>query len=331
MVLDPGTGLDARIANMRNHVASSYGMVLPEIRLTDEPSLGPGTYIMRIQGVEQARARLRPDHILALTPDEATGLPSGEDVKEPVYGAPARWIDGAHQDEAALAGVTLVTPAEVLATHLLEIVKRNFPRLLTLKSLRRILEEMTNLSDQRRADANRRMLDELIPDKVPMDLLHQVLRLLLEEQVSIRNLPLILEAIVEGRAMSPQPEAICEHVRQRLGFQLVAEMRRPDGTIPLIQLDPEWEDAFSTYQIDGDRGALDIALPPEMFNKLAQNLSNQIGEATESGIYPAVVTSTRRRRFLRMVMSARSIQNPVLSFEEIGLEARPSLVGTVAA
>ncbi len=331
MVLDPGTGLDARIANMRNHVASSFGMILPEIRLTDDQSLAPGSYVVRIQGVEQARAVLRPDQILALIPDAGHDLPPGEDVQEPVYGAPARWIPGDSQEEMALSGTTMVTPTEILATHLLEVIKRNFPRLLTLKTLRRILEEMVNLSDPRRGEANRKMLDELIPDKVPIDVLHQVLRLLLEEQVSIRNLGLILEAIAEGRMISPQPEAICEHVRQRLGFQLVAEMRRADGTIPLIQLDPDWEETFSSYQIEGERGALDVALPPEMFNRLAQNLSEQISEAGDVGIYPAVITSTRRRRFLRMLMSARNISNPVLSFEEIGLEARPSLVGTVAA
>ncbi len=331
MVLDPGTGLDARIANMRSHVATSYGMILPEIRLTDDPALGTGTYVVKIQGVEQARATLRSDQVLALLPDDREGLVSGDDVEEPVYGAPARWVSQAAQEEAAMSGLTIVTPTEILATHLLEIVKRNFPRLLTLRALRRLLDEMSNLSDTRRAEANRKMLDELIPDKVPMDLLHQVLRLLLEEQVSIRNMPLILEATAEGRSISPQPEAICEHVRQRLGFQLVASMRRDDGTVPLIQLDPEWEETFTTYQVEGERGALDIALPPEIFNRLAQNLSDQLGAAGDSGINPAVITSSRRRRFVRMVMSARNLPNPVLSFEEIGLEARPSLVGTVAA
>ena len=174
------------------------------------------------------------------------------------------------------------------------------------------------------------MLDELIPDKVPIDLLHRVLRLLLDEQVSIRNIALILEAIAEARHVHSLPEAICEHVRQRLGFQLVADMRREDGTIPLIQLAPEWEDTFSSYQIDGDRG-FDVALPPDVFNQLSGAVSETISEASEKGLYPAVVTSTRRRRFLRTVMSARGISNPVLSFEEIGLEARPSLVGMVAA
>lgn len=329
LVLDPGTGLDARIANMRNHVATHYGLILPEIRLTDDTSLPSGNYVVRLQGVELARAELRTDQIMALLPQGKANLPFGEDVTEPVYGAPARWIPQADQDKAALAGVTLVTPAEILATHLLELIKRNFPRLLTLKSLRRLLDEMAHLSDSARAEANRKLLDEMIPDRVPIDILHQVLRLLLEEQVSIRNMPLILESIAEARMMTTQPEGICEHVRQRLGFQLIADLRRGDGTIPLIQLAPEWEDTFATYQIDSERGGIDVALPPDTFNVLAGNIADKVGEAGEEGIYPAIVTSTRRRRFLRMVMSARAIANPVLSFEEIGLEARPSLVGVV--
>ena len=331
MVLDPGTGLDARIANMRTHIATVYGLILPEIRLTDAHGLPPGTYVMRIQGVEQARARLYPERVMALRPDTPSALPPGIDIDEPVYGAPARWIDPGKQEQAALSGVTIVTPTEVLATHLLEVVKRNFPRLLTLKALRRILDEMVNLSDPARAEGNRKLLDELVPDKVPVDLLHAVLRLLLDEQVSIRNLPLILEAIAEARTVHTQPDAICEHVRQRLGFQLVAEIKRSDGTIPLIQLAPEWEDTFTTYQVDGDRGSLDVALPPDLFNRLTSALADKLTAASEQGIFPAVVTSTRRRRFLRTVMRAKAMANPVLSFEEIGLEARPSLVGVIAA
>lgn len=328
MVLDPGTGLDARIVNMRTHVASVFGLILPEIRLTDNPGLSPGTYLLRIQGVEQARAELNPHQILALAPDDLSVLPNGTDTVEPVYGAPARWINENDQEDAAIAGITLVSPAEVLATHLLEVAKRNLPRLLTLKSLRRLLEEMVNLSSPMRAEANRKLLDELIPDKVPIDVLHSVLRLLLAEQVSIRNLPLILEATAEARGQNSQPEAICELVRQRLGFQLVAESRRLDGTLPLVQLAPEWEEAFNTYQVDADRG-LDIALPPDLFNLLADGVSQKLNDANQNGIYPALVTNTRRRRFLHTVMRAKGINSPVLSFEEIGVDARPSLVGVV--
>lgn len=330
MVLDPGTGLDARIANMRSHVATTFGVLLPEIRLTDNPALPPGQYVVRVQGVEQVRDGLRPGRVLALLSGPEPGL-RGEDVKEPVYGAPARWIAPSDQEDATLAGLTTVQPPEVLATHLLEIIKRNFPRLLTLKALRRLLDEMANLTDSARGEANRKMLDELVPDKVPVDVLLSVLRLLLDERVSIRNLPLILEAVAEARQVYPTAEGIAEHVRQRLGFQLVAEMRRPDGTIPLVQLAPEWEDTFNSYQVNMDRGIADVALPPDDFNRLAAAIAEKVAQAADAGTYAAVVTSTRRRRFLRTVMTAKGIPNPVLSFEEIGIDARPALVGMVPA
>jgi flagellar biosynthesis protein FlhA len=331
MVLDPGTGLDVRINNMRLHIAKVYGLILSEIRLTDDHALPYGTYVIRIQGVEQVRARIYPEKVLALMQSDAMAFPQGIEVREPVYNAPAQWIGASDQEAVVLSGVTVVTPSEVLATHLLEVIKRNLGRLLSLKSLRRIIDEMTRLSDRGRADANRRLLDDMIPDRVSIDVLHAVLRLLLEEQVSIRNLPLILEAIAEARPMSTSVDSIGEHVRKRLGFQLIAELRREDGTIPLLQLAPEWEDVFAIYQIDGERGAMDVALPPDAFNRLANAVSEQVSAAGEKGVYPALVTSTRRRRFLRTVMTARGIANPVLSFEEIGLEARPSLVGVIAA
>ena len=329
MVLDPATGLDARIANIRNHVATQFGLILPEIRLTDDPELAPGTYRIRIQGVAAAGDRLWPDHVLALTPAGGdTGI-DGIEVREPVYGATARWVPRSRQDEAALTGLTVVGPSEVLATHLLETVKRHFPRLLNLRALRRILDEAANLSDPARAQANRRLLDELIPDKVPIDLLLPVLRLLLEERVSIRNLPMILEAVAEGRGLG-HPEDVAEHVRRRLAFQLVAGLRRKDGTVPLVQLAPEWEDQFLAHQIgEGDRA--EVALPPDRFARLVGGVGERLAQAGERGETPALVTSARRRRFLRQVLAARGLAVQVVSYDEIADEAQPAIVGMVPA
>ena len=92
VVMDEATGLDARILNMRNHIATEFGLILPEIRLTDNPGLPPGTYAIRVQGVEVARSRIETDRVLVLLPDEDAPAPEGRSVAEPVYGAPARWI-----------------------------------------------------------------------------------------------------------------------------------------------------------------------------------------------------------------------------------------------
>lgn len=331
MILDPATGLDNRIANLRQHVALTFGVILPEIRLTDDAGLQGGEYVIRIQGVPQSRAMLDPTRILALLPAHGVDrIPDGMDVKEPVYGAPARWLARDAADAAALEGATVVSPPEILATHLLETIKINLPRLLGMKSLRRLLEELSSLSDPDRADANRRLFDELIPDRVPADLLLAVLRLLLEERVSIRNLPLIAESIAEARGLSATPESICEHVRQRLAFQIVAEIRGKDGAVPLIQLAADWEERFASYQL-GEDGRGDVALPPDLFQKLTSGVAERLSRAGEAGHFPAIVTSVRRRRFLRTVLWSKGIQNPVLSFEELGAEMRPALVGMVPA
>ncbi|MFT3975432.1 MAG: flagellar biosynthesis protein FlhA [Amaricoccus sp.] len=327
VVMDAATGLDARILNMRNHIATEFGLILPEIRLTDNPGLSSGTYAIRIQGVEVAKSRIETDRVLVLLPDEGAKAPDGMSVAEPVYGAPARWIAPAHQEEAALLGLAVVTPTEVVATHLLEIVKANFGKLFTRRSLRKLLDEFVSLTDTKRAEANRRMLDEFVPDKVPVDLLQSVLRLLLEERVSIRNLPLIFELIAEANGPHVSAEVVCEHVRHRLGFQLVAGLTEADGALPLIQLAPAWEEAFQKYQLPDGSGIVDVALPPAEFNRLANAVAEKIAHAGAQGRYPAVVTSTKRRRFLHTVLMAKGIRNPVLSFEEIGTGAKPAVLG----
>ncbi|MEL6169683.1 MAG: flagellar biosynthesis protein FlhA [Pseudomonadota bacterium] len=331
MVLDPATGLDARIGNMRQHIAAGFGVILPEIRLTDDPSLLPGSYVVRIQGVVQARDRVSPGHVLMLIPKDEGELPVGEDVLEPVYAAPARWISPDASDSAALGGATVVTPTEVLATHLLEIIKSNLSRLLTHKGLRRLLDEVTRLGDRSRAEANKRMLDELVPDRVPFDLLLAVLRHLLSERVSVRNLQLILETIAEAHPGMGQAESIAEFVRQRLGFQIVADLVRADGTLPLVQLAPEWEPVFEEHQIEGPAGSVDVALPPDAFNHLATSIATKVRQLGDMGEHPAMITSVRRRRFLRTVLQAKGLANPVLSFEEIGTDTKPALLGMIPA
>lgn len=329
MVLDPASGLDSRITNMRTHIAKSFGIIMPEVRLTDDAMLRDGTYVLRVHGVEVARGVLHPDLMLALIPEDTKSIPSGKDVEEPVYGAPARWIQHSEREDAQLSGLTVVSPSEVLATHLLEVIKRNLGRLLTMKSLKRLLDELGTLSNPGRAEANRVLIEQTIPDKVPMDTLLQVLKLLLDEQVSVRNFQLILEGIAETRGQGHSADSICEHVRQRLGFQLVAAMRREDGTIPLVHLASDWEKRFAECEVLSDRGAPDVALPPKDFENLSRRIAEELARASKNGVFPALVTPGRRRRFLRSILTAKGISNPVMAFEEIGLDAKPALVGTI--
>ena len=328
-VLDESFGLENRILNMRNHIAKTFGLIVPEIRLTDSPMLESGTYKIVIQGVDHAKSQIYPDKTLVLLNNNLTTSVPGVDVTEPVYGAPARWISSTLQETAVLEGLTVVSPIEVVATHLLETLKQNFGRIFTRRALRKLLDEIVMLSDNRRGESNRRLIEEFIPEKVPIDVLHSVLKSLLDERVSIRNLQLILEAISEVHGAIRNTDLIAEHVRQRLGFQIVNEFQEPNGTLPLIQISPEWEKTFEAFASEAVNGTSDIALPPDEINRLTLAIAEGIKKGSDSGKYPAIVTSARRRKFVQTIIAAKGIRNPVFSYDEIGTRSRPFIVGSV--
>ena len=322
--LDPARGLGSRINNLRIHIARSYGVILPEVRITDGPGLAGGEYVIRIHGVIRARGLLVPHQILALGSEETLAPIAGERTREPVYDSPARWIDAARQDEAAIAGASVVTPMEVLSTHLMETVKAQMPALLTLSSMQRLMQELRSLSDDSRAQSYQRVFDSLIPDKVTPEQLLSVLRLLLEDRVSIRNLPLIVEAIHESRAADPGMAA--EFVRRRLRGQITEQLSDPDGRLDVMQLHPGWEPEF--HRAESEPGRAQGALPPPLMQKLAESL--RLAAVTLSpGAMPALVVPDHRRRLVRAVMAGTGLGWPVLGIDEVDPQARIRLVGTV--
>ncbi|MEM6944156.1 MAG: flagellar biosynthesis protein FlhA [Pseudomonadota bacterium] len=348
-MIAPAAGLDARIVNMRRHIATEFGFVMPEVRLTDDPLLGEKSYTVLIHGIEVGRAELEPGCVMVLLGEDTTLETPGRDVSEPVYGAPARWIPAEAQEAADVLGLPAITPAEVVATHLLETVKSNLGRLCTRRAVRRLLDEFCRPSDPARAEANRRLVDDFVPERVPHDLFQAILRGLLEERVPLRNLQLILEATAEARGAGLALDATVEHVRRRIAFAIVARFADADGRLPLVQLDEGWERLFERHEqpvqepvaaaaggaAPGGVGlatapTLDLALPPDAFNRLAESVRAALATSARRGVTAAVATSARRRRFLSEVLEAKGISNPVLSYEEIGTRTPLSLVGTAA-
>lgn len=328
LALDSVNGLEPRIVKIRHYIAAEFGFIIPPIRLTDNLDLSSNEYVIKVQGVSAAKGMLYQDRVLVIV-DDLDQLPiPGQDCEEPVYGAPARWVDRKARDDAMALGHAVVEPAEVVSTHLLETIKQNFGRLITRRSVQRIFDEFVKNSDSDRAASNRRLLDDFVPDKAPIEFVQSVFRLLLDERVPIRNLPVMLETIAEGRTMYNSAEEVSEFVRQRVSRQFVNALQNEDGSLPLIQVGLDWENTFSQHETQGQGAQTDVALPPDEFNRLAQSVVEQINNASARNLYPAVVTSAKRRRFIRAVLHAKKIRNPVLSYEEIDSGLKPLLIGT---
>ena len=322
--LDTTKGLGGRINNLRIHIARSFGVILPDVRITDAAGLAGGEYAIRVHGVIRARGRLHPHQVLALGSDDILAEVPGEATREPVYDSPARWIDPSRQDEAAIAGASVVTPMEVLSTHLMETVKSQLPALLTLGSMQRLIQELRSLSDETRAQSYQRIFDSMIPDKVAPEHLLSVLRLLLEDRISIRNLPLIVEATFEAR--TPDPQMAAEFVRRRLRGQITEQLADPDGRLDVIQLHPGWEAEFLRAESDPGRGT--SALAPPLMQRLTDQLRGLAGSLPPDR-QPALVVPDHRRRMVRAMAASGGIGWPVLGIEEIDPQARVRLVGTV--
>ena len=320
-------GFDQRVEKIRKYIATEFGFILPSIRLTDNAMLEPNTYRIKIQGAEVATNTLRPQHILALMENADHPEIKGYNTREPVYNAPARWVSKEYQDELMMLGIPTVEVIEVLATHMLETVQANFTKLLTRRTLRKTLDTFKDVTDPDRAASNKKILEEFLPEKVPMESLQGVLRLLLEERVSIRNIPVILETIAEARGSMTSPDQIADFVRQRLSYQFLTKLRDDQGRLPLVQIGPDWETQFSKYEISDSTGRSDVALPPDEFNRLAKSVKEKLDDSALKGHFAAVATSGKRRRFLKTVLSAKGIRNPVISYEEIMATERPAIVG----
>jgi flagellar biosynthesis protein FlhA len=326
--LDQARGLGSRINNLRIHIARSFGMVLPDVRITDTDELPPGDYQISIQGVVRGRGTLRPSEVLALGPDAVLSDLRGVSVREPVYSSPARWIATADQEDASVMGATVVTPMEVLSTHLMEVVKANLPALLTLGAMQRQIEELKTLSDTNRAERNRKYFDSMIPDKVTPETLLAILRALLEERISIRNLPLIVDAICEFRNVE-SPEVIYELVRKRLRGQITQQYSDDAGRIAALQLHPAWESEF--VRADAETGrAGGGAMTPDLSKRLLEAARKAVSQA-EPVARTVIVAPDHRRRMIRAVLGANGMSVPVLGLEEVDPAAELRLLGTIEA
>jgi flagellar biosynthesis protein FlhA len=315
-VVSDRDGFDGRVEKIRRFIAQEYGFILPQVRVTDRSTLPSQSYEIKVQGVRAAKGELRPGKWLALLPHEREAHVPGEKAKEPVYGAAARWVDFSGKEQMIVAGVTVVEPAEVMATHLLETVQAQFSRLVTRKSLRAVLDAYTSVTDEERAASNRRFLEEMIPEKVTYDLLQGVIRDLLAERISVRQLPLIIEAAAEAKAVDLSPADIAEHVRRRIAFTFVGKLATETGELPTIALGPDL-----TKRLSGeDRQSAE--------NDAASAIKRLVERAAEAGAYPVIAVHGSLRRTIRGLLAAQGVRNPVLSIDEIQGHARPKLFGT---
>jgi flagellar biosynthesis protein FlhA len=315
-----GGDLLERITMIRRHAARELGIVVPPIRVRDNLQLKPSTYVVKIYGLEVARAEVMVSRLLAMNPGTATNGIDGIPTTEPAFGLPALWIAESARGDAELAGYTVIDPTSVIATHLTEIIRGHAPDLLGRQETSALLENVKQHYPV--------VVEELIPSLLTVGEVQRVLQNLLRERIPIRNLLLILENLADGARQSKDIDFLTEKVRAAMARHICAEYAE-NGMLSVITVDPRLESLLAEAVRRGeDAYAL---LDPATVAKIYNSLTRQIQTAQQTGLQPIVLTSPSTRLALKRLTERAAPQLVVLSYSEIAPGLRVESIGQVSA
>lgn len=313
-----GQRLTDQIKALRRQMAQDLGFILPSVRIQDNLQLPPNNYVIRVKEIEAGSGELRPNMLLIMDPrGETISLP-GEDTIEPTFGLPAKWVDEASREEALFRGYTVVDPPTVVTTHLTEVVKDNVAELMSYAETQKLLDELDQ--DQQK------LIADLIPAQISVGGVQRVLQNLLNERVSIRDLPTILEGVSEACGYTRNVTAITEHVRARLARQISNAQVNEAGFIPMVTMTPNWEQAFAE-SIIGDGEERQLSMAPSKLQEFIGEVRKTFEQHAMMGETPVLMTSPGIRPYVRSIVERFRPSTVVLSQNEVHPRAKIKTLG----
>ncbi|WP_435299666.1 flagellar biosynthesis protein FlhA [Timonella sp. A28] len=295
----------ARIKGLRRKLAMDLGIVVPPVRTRDSMELPSGTYALRISGVEVARGELPAGRVLALGED--LGSLPGDTIVEPVFGLTGKWVPLEMRFAAELAGATVIDRVSVLITHLSSLITHNADRLLSREDVRLLTEGVKAASPS--------VVEELVPNLLSMGEIQRVLAGLLSENVSIRDLTRIFEALSLRAKSSTNPEHLIEAARLSIAPSLVAKYAK-GGIVRVLTLDPVLEQALLEALRPTDEGT-QLLLDPKRLEALLRSYATLREKAENLGHTVALACSPAIRHALHQTLTLQVTDAVVLSYSEI--------------
>jgi flagellar biosynthesis protein FlhA len=314
--------LAQRVGKMRRSFARQYGFVVPEIKLTDDLSIPTKSYQIKIHGTVVASEELRLGDVLVVVGDGQKPDVPGEDTREPAFGMKAMWVPEMFVSTLKRDGFKPVDNLSVLLTHLREVIRNNLAQLLSYKDMRALLDRLE--------PEYRRLIEEITPSQISYSGIQAVLKLLLAERISIRNLHLILEAIAEIAPHVRRAEQLTEHVRMRLAQQICGDLADA-GVLKVLRLGNRWDLAFhQSLKRDAKGDVTEFDIDPRLIEQFGTEASKVIRGLMDQGHQFVLVAAPDARAYVRMVTERLFATLPVLSHVEIARGVQIKSLGTIA-
>lgn len=265
-----GGQLLVRVKALRQNLAQQLGFIVPPVHITDNVRLKPREYVIALRGVEVARWEMYQDNLMAISSEASPRPLPGTPTKEPAFGVAAIWIPPALQNQALASGYPVVDQTSVLATHLAEIVKQHAHELLSRQEVKRLLDRL--------AESHPKLVEELVPKILSLGEVQKVLQQLLREQVSIRDLPAILEALLDIAPTTKSPVVLVESVRQALGRALVRPLLSDAGGLRVVTFDRALEEELGRAFSGQMPAAGTVGLQPSFARRILDGMRLLAGE-----------------------------------------------------
>ena len=297
-----------RIKSLRRQIARELGIIVAPVHIQDNMQLKPGEYTILLKGNEVARGELMTHYYLAMNPGTAEGEVDGIATKEPTYGLPALWIKEDAKEKALAQGFTVVDLATVLTTHLSEIVKQHCHELLGRQDVQQLLDTLK--------DTHPKVVEELVPNLLPLGGVVKVLQNLLREQIPIRDLLAILEALADWAPATKDLNILSERVRHALARTITKMHLTSEGKIAAVTVGHTVETVIAEALQQTDQGSF-LSLDPLLAQQLMNNLARSLEKMAAGNHQPIVMCSAQIRPHFKMLVDRFMPHVVVLSYDEI--------------
>ncbi len=320
-----GGQLLSRIKGVRKKLSQDLGFLMPSVHIRDNLDLMPNVYRITLMGVTIAEAEIHPERELAIDPGQVFGKVEGIAGKDPAFGLDAIWIEPDKKDQAQTLGYTVVDASTVVATHLNQILQKHAHELIGHEETQKWLDQLEKMAPK--------LAEELVPTTISVSVLLRVLQNLLREEVPVRDMRSIAEAIVNVHPRSQDPKLLTTLARQALRRMIVQSICGNDTEIPVITLDPDLEQlllkSVQQSQQSGGQDDIGLVLEPNMVEKLQRSLQDSVQRQEMLGKPAILLVSGPLRPVLAKFASYGVERLHVLSYQEIPDNKQITIVASV--
>ena len=302
--------LTERIRSMRRSIAQALGFLMPKIRIRDNLQLKPNEYNFKLKGVVVASAEIYPDKYLAMDSGFITEEIDGIATKEPAFNSDAIWIDANQKDDATLKGYIVIDPASVISTHMSELIKAHASELLTRQEVQVLLDKVQK---------DYPVIVEDCLKVTSIGLIQKVLKSLLKDQIPIKDMLTILEALTDVAEISKSFDAVMEHTRAALARVITNLYVDEKGNLSIYLLDTAASaKLLELLQFDNQKGEYRLLINVNQTEALINAFKAELANVSNTRIKPFILcVEPSLRKVLAKICSDFGIKIIVLSFAEI--------------